>query len=430
METVNITLAYDSYKDEKYFCGPISTHPWPRSTICLGDHCTAVDGDISVSRITTQNAIDSGKPFAYIVSWRYYIGYDLDYSREDLVDAMINRLQWITDLPVLHSIRSGHCMLVFDDSYEGFQFTEKSKNLHRLFFPALCKFLHINESQIIFVDGNYIMPLNNNLSKTKFIYENRFEQTIFTFANSHNLFNSVAQTLPIVKDYIFLSYARHWNEARQFFTFELFAKKLNKYGIISCSNSFNSDTVQYSAENFLRDMNHKWDRNYTDISEVDTFLKKLPIILDSDLVENLAININLQHYTDSYISIIHETHTHNDSVFISEKTFKTILAGHPFIIMGSPHMLSLLKTLGYKTFHPYIDESYDAESNLTSRKDMVIREIEKIINMNENDRHDLFLAISEITKFNFHHLQNYHKRNSVGYNTLLTILEHQKSYDI
>ena len=31
----------------------------------------------------------------------------------------------------------------------------------------------------------------------------------------------------------------------------------------------------------------------------------------------------------------------------------------PFIILGSKGSLKYLRKLGYKTFHPYIDESYD-----------------------------------------------------------------------
>jgi hypothetical protein len=45
---------------------------------------------------------------------------------------------------------------------------------------------------------------------------------------------------------------------------------------------------------------------------------------------------------------------------ISEKTYIPILRGLPFLIWGSQGgILSHLRGLGFKTFSPFIDESYD-----------------------------------------------------------------------
>lgn len=50
-------------------------------------------------------------------------------------------------------------------------------------------------------------------------------------------------------------------------------------------------------------------------------------------------------------------------LFISEKTFKPIAHGHPFMIFGPPGILHYLKALGFATFDHVIDESYDAIKN-------------------------------------------------------------------
>ena len=47
------------------------------------------------------------------------------------------------------------------------------------------------------------------------------------------------------------------------------------------------------------------------------------------------------------------------TIFISEKTWKPIMVGHPFIMVGNKNNLKFLKDLGYKTFDKWIDESYD-----------------------------------------------------------------------
>lgn len=66
-------------------------------------------------------------------------------------------------------------------------------------------------------------------------------------------------------------------------------------------------------------------------------------------------------YRNSWVSLISESSyfEREYAVFISEKTFKPIASLQPFIIVGSKDSLKYLRKMGYKTFHPYIDESYD-----------------------------------------------------------------------
>ena len=75
-----------------------------------------------------------------------------------------------------------------------------------------------------------------------------------------------------------------------------------------------------------------------------------------------------QFFNDSYFSLVHETiyydksfigSGHIPTLFLTEKTYKVIAAKHPFIIAQRPRILEALRGEGYKTFHPYIDESYD-----------------------------------------------------------------------
>jgi len=75
-------------------------------------------------------------------------------------------------------------------------------------------------------------------------------------------------------------------------------------------------------------------------------------------------------YNETYFSLVNETlcfgknknpmdEVSMDCFFITEKTFRPIMAKHPFIIVGRPHILKHLRDIGYKTFSPFIDESYD-----------------------------------------------------------------------
>lgn len=76
---------------------------------------------------------------------------------------------------------------------------------------------------------------------------------------------------------------------------------------------------------------------------------------------------------DTYFSVICESQMNDLNGILSEKTFKMIYYGHPFILVGSPGLLNELKRLGYETFPELFDESYD-KMPCSSRKIKFIAE--------------------------------------------------------
>jgi len=89
------------------------------------------------------------------------------------------------------------------------------------------------------------------------------------------------------------------------------------------------------------------------------------------------------HFVQSYCSIILETHFDADGsrgAFLTEKTFKAIKNGHPFVIIGPQGSLSALRDLGYRTFDQDIDNTYDCVPNNTRRWQMALQAIKQIQN--------------------------------------------------
>jgi hypothetical protein len=87
------------------------------------------------------------------------------------------------------------------------------------------------------------------------------------------------------------------------------------------------------------------------------------------------------HYTDSYCHIVMETHFDADQsggAFLTEKTFKPIKHGQPFVIVGAPGSLQALRDLGYRTFDHAIDPSYDLETDNTRRWQKILGAIQRI----------------------------------------------------
>ena len=80
--------------------------------------------------------------------------------------------------------------------------------------------------------------------------------------------------------------------------------------------------------------------------------------------------IETNHFTDSYCNIVLETHFDADGsggAFLTEKTFKAIKHGQPFVVVGCPGSLAALRELGYRTFDHAVDNSYDTIQNNTER---------------------------------------------------------------
>ena len=91
---------------------------------------------------------------------------------------------------------------------------------------------------------------------------------------------------------------------------------------------------------------------------------------------------------------------------LSEKTWRTIKQKHPFIILGHVNSIKTLRELGFKTFSPYIDESYDQIQNDEERLLAVINEVERLCNMSDEDTKIWLENVHQITKYNFELLTN------------------------
>jgi hypothetical protein len=120
-------------------------------------------------------------------------------------------------------------------------------------------------------------------------------------------------------------------------------------------------------------------------SDFKNFLDHRPYYLGNpnvDLYSNLPSDAV---QSDIHVVIEHakfdENVTAEHPQFISEKTYKAVLAEKPFIALSSPGFLAAFRSLGYKTFSPWINEAYDLEQDPKTRVDMIVAEIARIAAM-------------------------------------------------
>lgn len=86
--------------------------------------------------------------------------------------------------------------------------------------------------------------------------------------------------------------------------------------------------------------------------------------------------------------------------FPTEKTYKAIGCNRPFIIASTPEFLKEFRQLGYKTFHPYIDETYDTIEDDELRMQAIVNEIERLAKLTTDEFNSLILECEKIAKHN------------------------------
>lgn len=85
---------------------------------------------------------------------------------------------------------------------------------------------------------------------------------------------------------------------------------------------------------------------------------------------------------------------------ITEKTWKPMLTRTPFIIHASPYILRTLRDYGFKTFTPFIDESYDEELDHDTRHMAVISEINRLAQLSSREFDQLIIDMQPIVIHN------------------------------
>ena len=106
-------------------------------------------------------------------------------------------------------------------------------------------------------------------------------------------------------------------------------------------------------------------------------------------------------YKSSYISLVTETFFYEDDYIITEKVYKPIIHYHPFIVLGSPYTLKHMRSIGFKTFGDYWDESYDEEENNDKRFEKVFNLLMKFDKMPIEELHKLYIDMIPTLKYNY-----------------------------
>jgi hypothetical protein len=134
-----------------------------------------------------------------------------------------------------------------------------------------------------------------------------------------------------------------------------------------------------------------------------THATKDPLVLGQP---NTDHRFHADFYKKIGLDIVAETVMQYPYTFITEKTYRPIANGRPFIILGPYNTLQFLRSLGFMTFSSIIDESYDhvhnAEQRFSKACDSITTFVDRPIDQIIAD----ISGIKEVLLHNQHHLPN------------------------
>ncbi len=285
----------------------------------------------------------------------------------------------------------------------------------------------IDASNIIFIQGNVSNEYFSNTRKLKSIRTSgilslrQAANLILTYPQFTNLgyVSDVVKVSDLDKNIVrpkkFLCFNRMLNRPHRISTLYAAIKyNLFKDNYFSFVSSL-SDDIENSIKACIPDA--------TDIIEISQIMKKnVPYELDtqhlpSDQKNSFASveNNKKDLYLQSYIQLVSETMFGDErSPFFSEKIWRPIINMQPFIVMGSQNSLYILKSLGFKTFSPFIDESYDTELDPVIRFKKIMDEVVRINNMDIKEIHEWYYSIVDKLIYNQILLTKYAHYNPLG----------------
>jgi hypothetical protein len=326
----------------------------------------------------------------------------------------------LLDNQTVFDLQHRRAILLIDQSFEGYQ----TDWLWEYFYTS-CKKINIPPNNVVYVTGNQVAADQHNVYAQKnniesfinvvpidnldvLIYDTfkklqvDFEKIIeFKSKNDIKLYDCINHRPRIHRKINF------WN---------LFKEGLIDDGYITMSHSQVNTHIPTNLSKY--GLNHKTAKLANEL---------LPLQIENVSCESITYpelsgRILQDLYLKTWVSVVTEASfmEEENTVFISEKTFKPITCMQPFIIVGSKFSLHCLRKLGYRTFHPYIDESYDTADD-ADRFVLIINSLKKIKGI--QDKLSWLQSIREVVEHNHTHF-----RNSVSISKLTPVVNYYVKY--
>jgi len=332
----------------------------------------------------------------------------------------LERVNLITIIPedLLSRIKNpdDNCYLILENFHEGFSYIIK-----QLYDSIINRYKIPPHKMILFTGALDIQEKLDEFVEKHKVKPFRLEAMLeFELSTQSRWEHDIREDYPVTlqnKKYNkkkYLNFNRRWRPHRPLLTALLKVCDLLKYGHVSLAPSDDGRSWRNEMDHIIEICRECGNerlaqilmKNRKDIENMgDLYLDKPDLTINQASAE-VTPEIN-KLYEDTYFSVVSETifftnyRDWEDSAFLSEKTFKAILFKHPFILVATPNTLKYLKALGYKTFSPVIDESYDSIEDNTLRMIAIVKEINRLCKLKGPALEDYLNYCREICDYNF-----------------------------
>lgn len=281
--------------------------------------------------------------------------------------STFNKQELLNSKIVSFAKKYKNCYIILNYSLEGYAYLSFN-TIHAFVKEAGL------ENKVIFLCGNYGTELeykhwcNNTKTQKEFfvLSFNIFFNTAQDWCNDGNAKFSEAKN----KWFCCLNHRPHPHRLASVTYLDYLG--LLDQGIVTCHDASyepGGTLIENNYDTTIQNSHRFWDKAYYDML-MNTYLKtkkKLPLVYDiPDLSDGCQPNnFNPEIYDNCLVNLVTETFCLNilnfeSEMFITEKTIKAIITNQIFIIIGPRGILKKLKSMGFKTFSKFFDESYDS----------------------------------------------------------------------
>ena len=283
----------------------------------------------------------------------------------------------------------------------------------------------LTKSKIHIIEANHM--LESSVDIYNYVLDNNYNKDLDkvlpykqSFVNKQDL-DDVRDT---IREKYFLCYNRVIRDYRLALIAMIYKMGLQDKGIISLGAKEVDIAFGGVWPDYISDFIEDKKQNEIVSDAVKKIKPLYPIDADSDIDANWIYKdgerwggavgqwTNFSHqYKRIYFNIVTESCYNEDCIYMSEKIFKPISNLVPFIIVSTPFFLKKLREIGYKTFHPWINESYDEEVDNDKRFFMILDEIKRLCSMTKEEIHKWYYEMEDILLYNQEHFASYKKQD-------------------
>ena len=327
---------------------------------------------------------------------------------------------------VIDDIKDNKCLLVISSVAEGNINCESLRNIHLILdnhklppknvlfiqsnynlqkqYDEMCNMYNVQEKINILITQH---KLESCIESYVQMINGEWDFKVYPKEPSINLWEDVEGIRNNLREYYYLSYNKKLRPDREALLSLMLKEDLIKKGLVSIGLK-ESNTFDFIKDNI--EEVQKWSNKLKELQPLN--VSGEPPISSLDEGKYKGLNVCGYTYGDQfrrvYFMVVTEDVFEADSMFFSQTTYKPIVSLTPFIMFGSPYMMKNLREIqGFKTFSPWIDESYDEEENHEKRLYMIVNEIKRLCSISKEKMNKWYYEMKDVLIYNQNHLLNF-----------------------